>query len=91
LGAAYLRELRDKFGGSLLLALGAYNAGPNAVARWIPQKPVDADVWMENIPYTETRNYIQKIIWHITVFGWKESGQPQDLAPLLKPVGGAGA
>jgi soluble lytic murein transglycosylase len=90
LGAAYLRELRDKFGGSLLLALGAYNAGPNAVARWIPQKTVGADVWMENIPYTETRNYIQKILWHITVFGWKESGQPQDLAPLLKPVGAGG-
>jgi soluble lytic murein transglycosylase len=86
LGAAYLRELRDKSGGSLLLALGAYNAGPNAVARWLPDKPVDADIWMENIPYAETRSYVQRILWHITVFGWKETGQPQDLSGLLVPV-----
>ena len=89
LGAAYLRELIDKQGGSLVLALGAYNAGPNAVARWIPEAPKDADVWIENIPYTETRNYVQKILWHIAVFGWKETGEPQNLSALLRPVGKA--
>lgn len=89
LGAAYLRELRDKSGGNLLLTLGSYNAGPNAVARWLPDRPMDADIWMENIPYNETRSYIQKILWHITVFGWKESGKPQDLSGVLTPIGAA--
>lgn len=89
LGAAYLSELRDKSGGNLLLALGAYNAGPGAVARWLPDQPMDADIWVENIPYNETRSYIQKILWHITVFSWKETGEAQNLAPVLTPIGKA--
>lgn len=89
LGAAYLSELREKSGGNLLLALGSYNAGPSAVARWLPDQAMDADIWVENIPYNETRSYIQKILWHITVFGWKETGKPQDLAPVLTPIGKA--
>ncbi len=89
LGAAYLSELRDKFGGNLLQALGSYNAGPGAVARWLPDRPMDADIWVENIPYNETRNYIQKILWHITVFSWKETGQAQDLSAVLTPIGKA--
>lgn len=86
LGAAYLRDVRDKWGGNLLLALGSYNAGPNAVARWLPDQPMDADIWMENVPYNETRSYIQRILWHITVFGWKETGKPQDISGVLTPI-----
>jgi soluble lytic murein transglycosylase len=86
LGAAYLHDMQEKWNGSLVLALGSYNAGPSAVARWLPDKPMDADIWIENVPYTETRGYIQRILWHICVFGWKETGQPQDLSPLLLPV-----
>jgi soluble lytic murein transglycosylase len=89
LGAAYLSELRDKFGGNLLQALGSYNAGPGAVARWLPPQIMDADVWIENIPYNETRSYIQKILWHITVFSWKETGKAQDLSAVLAPIGKA--
>ncbi|PTU31209.1 lytic transglycosylase domain-containing protein [Stenotrophobium rhamnosiphilum] len=86
LGSAYLREVRDKWGGSLVLALGSYNAGPGAVARWLPPQTMDADIWMENIPYNETRSYVQRILWHISVFGWKETGKPQDLSSLLTPI-----
>ena len=57
------------------------------MARWLPREPKDADVWIENIPYNETRGYIQKILWHITADGWRSTGQPQDLSPLLLPVG----
>ena len=86
LGADYLRDMLDKWNGNLILALGSYNAGPAAVSRWLPDQPMDADIWIENVPYAETRGYIQKILWHICVFGWKETGQPQDLSPLLQPV-----
>lgn len=86
LGAAYLRDMLDKWDGSLILALGSYNAGPVAVSRWLPERPMDADIWIENVPYAETRGYIQKILWHICVFGWKETGQAQDLSSLLQPV-----
>ena len=57
LGAAYLQELLDRHAGELCLALAAYNAGPGPVARWLPPKLMDADVWIENIPYGETRSY----------------------------------
>lgn len=86
LGAAYLHDMREKWNGSLILALGSYNAGPVAVARWLPDQPMDADVWIENVPFTETRGYIQRILWHICVFGWKETGQAQNLSSLLQPV-----
>lgn len=86
LGAAYLHDMQEKWNGSLILALGSYNAGPTAVARWLPERPKDADIWIENIPFAETRGYIQRILWHICVFGWRQTGEAQDLSPLLKPV-----
>lgn len=86
LGAAYLREMTDRFDGQFLLTLAAYNAGPNAVPRWLPPSPMDADVWVENVPYNETRGYLQRIIWHIAARGWMSSGKPQDMSGLLVPV-----
>ena len=86
LGSAHLRELVDRFGGQTIVALAAYNAGPNAAARWIPQQPVEADVWIENIPYNETRTYVQRIAWHNLVFNWRKSGEPQKPDGWLSPV-----
>ena len=71
LGAGHLRMLLDRFDGQLPVALAGYNAGPNAAARWLPaDQPVDADVWIENIPYDETREYVQRILWHRLLFTW---------------------
>ena len=56
LGAARLAELQKRFGSELPLALGAYNAGEAAVTRWLPPRAMDGDVWIENIPYNETRS-----------------------------------
>jgi soluble lytic murein transglycosylase len=77
LGAAQLRGLIDKFGGQTAVALAGYNAGPNAARRWLPAKAIDADIWVENIPYNETRAYVQRVLWHSIVFAWLRSGQPQ--------------
>jgi soluble lytic murein transglycosylase len=87
LGAAHLSELIDRFGGQTIAGLAAYNAGPNAAARWIPPQPVEADVWIENIPYNETRTYVQRIVWHNLVFNWLKSGEPQKPDGWLAPVG----
>lgn len=86
LGAAYLREQMDTFGGRFVLVLGAYNAGPNAVRRWLPAEPRDTDVWIENVPFNETRHYIQRIVWHSTVFAWLETRQPQRIGAWLTPI-----
>ena len=80
LGAAYLRSLLDLFGGQLPVAIAAYNAGANAATRWLPEQPRAADVWIENIPYNETREYVQRVYWHRLVFDWRRSGQSQPLA-----------
>jgi soluble lytic murein transglycosylase len=86
LGAAYLHELLDRYGGRLALSLAAYNAGPVPVARWQPPQPVDADVWIENIPFNETRGYVQHILEHIVAFAWVRDAEPPRLAALLPAV-----
>jgi soluble lytic murein transglycosylase len=83
LGAVYLRDLLDKYRGRLDESLAAYNAGPNAVARWLPAHPIDADVWIENIPYTETRSYVQHIVEHIVAFATMREATPPRLSALL--------
>jgi soluble lytic murein transglycosylase len=70
LGAGYLRTLLDRFDNQLPVALAAYNAGPNAAERWLPEESIEADVWIENIPYDETREYVQRILWHRLMFTW---------------------
>lgn len=86
LGSAYLRQMTDRFGGQFVLTLASYNAGPNAVARWLPDQPMEADVWIENVPFNETRGYVQRILWHITVHTWQLGADPHDLDTLLPPV-----
>jgi soluble lytic murein transglycosylase len=93
LGAAYLRKLLDRFDDQLPVALAAYNAGPNAAERWLPAQSIDADVWIENIPYDETREYVQRILWHRLMFTWlgDESREHQAgfrLAPITALHGG---
>jgi soluble lytic murein transglycosylase len=77
LGASQLRTLTDKFGGMRMMALAGYNAGPNAARRWIPDRPMDSDIWVENIPYNETRGYVQRVLWHSVVFAWLRTGRGQ--------------
>lgn len=91
LGAAHLRELLDQYDGRVALALAAYNAGTDALARWLPDKPMDADVWIENIPYDETRSYVEAILEHIVAYGWTRGVTPPRLAALLPPIGPAAA
>jgi len=72
LGSAYLRKLLDRYNGSPVLAAAAYNAGPHRVSRWLPtDSTMDADLWMERIPYTETRNYVRRVLAYATVFEWR--------------------
>ena len=86
LGAAYVHELLERYGQQLDLALAAYNAGPVSVARWLPAQPMDADAWIENIPYTETRAYVQHVLEHIVAFAVMRDAQPPRLSALLRPV-----
>jgi soluble lytic murein transglycosylase len=86
LGAAELRNLIDRFDGQLVAAYAAYNAGPGAARRWLPAQPVETDVWVENIPFNETRAYVQRVAWHSLVFTWLEHRKPVDVTAWLSSV-----
>ncbi|MFT4181010.1 MAG: lytic transglycosylase domain-containing protein [Rhizobium sp.] len=75
LGAHYLGEQIDAFGGSYILTFVAYNAGPNKVPEWISRygdprgKSIDEVVdWIERIPFPETRNYVQRVMENYQVY-----------------------
>ena len=72
LGTAYLRELLDRFGGNPVLATGAYNAGPGAVDRWL-KDPLTEDptIWIETLPYYETRDYIPRVLAFSAIYDWR--------------------
>jgi soluble lytic murein transglycosylase len=62
-GTAYLRGMLDRFGNHPALAAAAYNAGPGKVERWLPaNRPMPGDIWVETIPYLETRNYVSAVL-----------------------------
>jgi soluble lytic murein transglycosylase len=88
LGSRYLAAMRARFDGNDVLATAAYNAGPAAVARWLPTQPMAADLWMERIPYRETRDYVRRVLAYRVIYAHR-LGQPTfDLADLLGSVGG---
>lgn len=82
LGSAHLSHLLDRFDGSLVMAFAAYNAGANRVDRWIeeygdPRAPgVDPIDWVELVPFSETRNYIQRVLENIQVYRGRLNDAP---------------
>ncbi len=90
LGRAYLAMLLERYEGSYVLAIAAYNAGPKSVNRWLRQigDPRDDDIdaidWIELIPYPETRNYVQRVIENLQVYRRRLAAtrpEPQDRKP----------
>jgi soluble lytic murein transglycosylase len=71
-GTTFLRELNDRFSNNPVLVSGAYNAGPNAVDRWLKAQPgAEPAIWIETIPYFETRDYIPRVLAFATIYDWR--------------------
>lgn len=74
LGTAYLQAMLERFGGSLPLALAAYNAGPSRVQEWLAENgdprrgEIDMVDWIELIPLGEPRNYVQRVLENLVVY-----------------------
>ncbi|MFC7290456.1 lytic transglycosylase domain-containing protein [Hirschia litorea] len=84
-GRSFLDDLIEDFDGSYILALAAYNAGPSRPKRWIeeygdPRKgEIDPIDFIESIPFSETRNYVQRILENVQVYRHRLSGDPTDI------------
>jgi soluble lytic murein transglycosylase len=87
LGTSYLKLVLDEFEGHMAMAAGAYNAGPSRVRFWRIGPSLDAAIWIENIPFGETRDYVKKVLANTTVYAALISGQPQSLKARLPTVG----
>ncbi len=68
LGTAYLKMALDDVGGSQAMAAAAYNAGPGRPRRWREGPVLEPAIWAENIPFSETRDYVKKVLSNATLY-----------------------
>ena len=90
IGTSYLKLALDDLGGSMPMAAAAYNAGPGRPRTWRgqPGSPtLDAAIWAENVPFSETRDYVKKVLSNTTNYAAILTGQPQSLKARLGTVG----
>ena len=82
LGVRYLRKLQERFNGNSILATASYNAGPWRVKSWLPKEEAQsADLWIENVPFTETRKYLKRVLTYTIIY---EQRLGLDGKPLLE-------
>jgi soluble lytic murein transglycosylase len=90
LGTTYLGEMLERFGGNRVLATAAYNAGPHRVDAWLPLVgDLDARIWVENIPFNETRGYVRRVLAADTIFHWRMTGEVRRLSDEMLVVSAA--
>ncbi len=90
LGAFYLKEVKDTYGGHEILATASYNAGPHRVKTWLPDEGVlEADVWVDSITFDETRAYVKAVFFYTAIFERKlygSSGKLSERMPLVRTL-----
>ncbi|MDA3934954.1 MAG: transglycosylase SLT domain-containing protein [Gammaproteobacteria bacterium] len=79
-GTTMLADMLARYAGDPVLVLGAYNAGPQVLQRWQQQnRPERPDIWVETIPYFETREYIPRVLAFSVIYDWLLNG---DVTPI---------
>ena len=84
LGGRYLNQLLTQFDGNRILAAAAYNAGPNRVKQWLSKSKSTSlpyDVWIETIPYRETRGYVQNVLSYSVIYGYRLGEEKPFITP----------
>jgi soluble lytic murein transglycosylase len=87
LGTAYLKNLHGFMQKNPVLATASYNAGPGRIKQWLPSHTMAADIWIENIPFEETRDYVQNIITYTGIYR-SILGKAVDLENMLPDISG---
>jgi len=91
IGSAYLKQVLDRFDGSFSMAAAAYNAGPHRVRSWLPESGcVPADIWVDTIPFTETRRYVRRASFYATVYQWRLDEPIERISSRLTAVNAHG-
>lgn len=88
MGSFYIRRMQDKLQNNPVLATAAYNAGPHNVSRWLPERVIPADIWIENIPFTETRRYIRAVFSYAATYDYQRQQTIKRMAermPAIRP------
>jgi soluble lytic murein transglycosylase len=88
LGAFYLRQMLDGFDGSPVLAAAAYNAGPNRARKWCGTKPLEGAIYIETIPFAETRQYVKKVMVNALYYAALSGGERRSLKSSLGVIKG---
>jgi soluble lytic murein transglycosylase len=91
LGAFYLRQVLDEFGGNAALAAAAYNGGPGRARRWCDAKPLEGAIYVETIPFAETRQYVKKVMTNAVYYAALSGGEQRSLKSRLGTIGGVTA
>ncbi len=89
LGVGYLKRISDRYNGHPVLATAAYNAGTSRVKSWLPEAgtSVPADLWVEMVPFNETRNYLKRVLTYTVIYE-KRLGLPAaTLLERMLPIG----
>lgn len=87
LGATYLGRMLERFEENRVVATAAYNAGPSRVEKWLPVSGgLDARIWIENIPFNETRDYVRRVLVSEAIFSWRLTGHTYRLSDGLGTI-----
>ena len=90
IGSKYMRSMLDRYGGNVTLATAAYNAGPGNVNKWLSRiskdRCIPADIWVELIPFNETRKYVRRVLFHTIVYEWRLLGNTTSLLPRMPAI-----
>ncbi len=87
IGTAFMHDLLGDFRDNPVLVSGAYNAGPNAVTRWLKTRPLgEAPIWVETLPYYETRDYIPRVLAFTTIYEWRMGGTVQRISTRMPHI-----
>ena len=87
IGTNYLKMVLDNFQGSMPMAAAAYNAGPSRPRRWRNGPVMEGAAWAECIPFSETRDYVKKVLANTTMYAALIHSEPQSLKARLGVVG----
>jgi soluble lytic murein transglycosylase len=86
LGTAYLRQVLNELNQHQVLATAAYNAGPHRVRSWLPEQETPADLWVETVPFKETRTYLRRVLAYTVIYEQRLGLKPTRLQQRMPPV-----